>query len=333
MEPPASFGPYYASEVGAIDGAVERALHEGSNPRLLEAMRHYPLAKGKRLRPFTAMTVARAIGGEVISAQARPYAVALELIHNFTLVHDDIMDGDLVRKGLPAVHAKWDEATAINAGDALHARAFELIADLQIPEQGLRTLVRETAAMVRQIGEGQQFDVEFERRRDVTEAEYLHMIEYKTALMYKMAARGGTIIGGGSDKQIEALTSWGNTLGVGFQIRDDVLNLTADPTKFQKEIGADVRGAKQTIIAIAARDRMDVGQQASFDRAFGNAKATPSQIHDAIAVLQQCGAIEYAQQKARKCVADAHALLSVVPEGPHKEHLHHLVRLFVERTH
>ncbi len=333
MDAPPTFEPSYAAEVSAIDAAVEAALQEGTNPRLLEAMRHYPLAKGKRLRPFTAMTVARAIGGEGVAPRTRPYAVALELVHNFTLVHDDIMDQDLVRKGLPAVHAKWDEATAINAGDALHARAFELIADLQVAEPSLRLLVRETAAMVRQIGEGQQFDVEFERRRDVSEAEYLHMIEYKTALMYKMAARGGCIIAGGSTAQVEALTAWGNTLGVGFQIRDDVLNLTADPRTFQKEIGADIRGAKQTIIAIAARERMDPSQGSSFAAAFGNSAATPAQVRAAIDVLHQCGAIEYAQAKARQCVADAHSLLVAVPPGVHKDHLSHLVRLFVERTH
>ncbi|MDG6219927.1 MAG: polyprenyl synthetase family protein, partial [Candidatus Thermoplasmatota archaeon] len=173
-------------------------------PVLQEAMRHYPAAGGKRLRPVMAIVACSAVGGD--DQKALPYALALEITHNFTLIHDDLMDKDDLRRGRKAVHVLWGDATAINSGDALFALAFKLLAKLDTSHQDFLELLQDFATMVQGIAEGQQLDMDFEKRKEVSEEEYRVMVEKKTALMFQYAAKGGAIIGGGSREQIDAMS-------------------------------------------------------------------------------------------------------------------------------
>ena len=161
--------------ISTIDEALDEALKLGEQPKLLEAMRHLPIAGGKRLRPALVMLITEAVDGD--SARSLPFGISLEIIHNFTLVHDDIMDQDDLRRGVKTVHNVYGQSSAINAGDALLARAFEILTTIELENDKLLNLIHEVARMVRQLGEGQQSDLDFEDQLEITADEYLGMIE------------------------------------------------------------------------------------------------------------------------------------------------------------
>ena len=215
------------------------------------ARRHEPPLQGrrKRLRAMLPMLVGQAVGrgheGHYV------LGACIEIIHNFTLVHDDIMDQDPVRRGLKAVHVEFDDSTAINAGDAMLALSFEMLADSShIEDEQLRPLVRSIGEMVRRVSEGQQEDFEFEERDTVSEEDYMAMIEGKTSAMFQMCARTGAIIAGASDEVVETMSEWGLMLGLCFQIMDDVIDLRSDTATLGKTSGSDISSGKRTIIAL-----------------------------------------------------------------------------------
>ena len=163
------------NRINSVNLALKTALDIGESDKLRKAVSHIPMAGGKRLRPILAM-----LSGDAISNSGEkviPFGVALEIIHSFTLLHDDVMDKDDLRRGVATVHVLFDEATAINAGDVLFARAFETLTTTDVSDAVLRVLVREVAEAVRNIGEGQQMDKDFENSGDITETDYLKMIE------------------------------------------------------------------------------------------------------------------------------------------------------------
>lgn len=312
-----------------VNKELSSLLDVGDQPTLKDAMMHTPMSGGKRLRPMIAMLVADTVSGQ--GKKAMPFGLTLEVVHNFTLVHDDIMDKDDFRRGIPTVHKKWDEATAINAGDALFARAIEILAMTDTTPEVFHELVNLVASMVRRIGEGQQWDMEFENRDDVTEDEYLKMIERKTALMFMTGAKGGTLIAGGTKDQAEAMWEYGRHIGIGFQIRDDWLNLAADPTKFKKPIGGDLRSAKKTIIWIHATANSTKEQLAPVLEVFGNQDATKQQVDMAILALKDIGSLDYAQRKAEEHASRAREMLLTIPDNEHRSCLEQLIAYMVER--
>jgi geranylgeranyl diphosphate synthase, type I len=310
-----------------VNSALEKALSVGDQKTLREAMMHLPMSGGKRMRPMLAILVADAISGS--GKKAMPLGLALEIIHNFTLVHDDIMDKDDFRRGVPTVHKKWDEPTAINAGDALFARAIEVLSTLDAPLPAFREIVHDVACMVRQIGEGQQWDMEFETQKKVTEAQYIKMIERKTALMFMTGAKGGAMIGLGTDEQVKAMWEYGRNLGIGFQIHDDWLNLAGDPKEFQKPIGGDLLRGKKTIIMLHAIGTMTKAQLAPVMKIYGKEKATKVSLGAAIKALAP--ALEYAHKTALAHAAKAVQMLEVLPDSEHKQLLKALALYAVER--
>jgi geranylgeranyl diphosphate synthase type I len=312
-----------------VNVALARELAVGEQKTLKEAMMHLPMSGGKRMRPMLALLVADAVSGS--ARRAMPLALALEIIHNFTLVHDDIMDKDDFRRGVPTVHKMWDEATAINAGDALFARAIEVLSTLDAPMTVFREVIHDVACMVRQIGEGQQWDMEFEKQKKVTEEDYLKMIERKTALMFMTGAKGGALIGGGTEEQVKAMWEYGKHLGVGFQIHDDWLNLMGNPKEFQKPIGGDLLRGKKTIIVLHAFATMSKKELAPVMKGFGKEKASKAVLAAAIKALAP--SLKYAQDKAREHGNMAVALLKVLPDSEFKATLKDLAIYAVERRH
>src|SRR5438552_11288121 len=233
-----------------VDAALAETFTDVVPPHLREAAAWYPDAGGKRLRPVMAMLACEATGGR--SEDALPIALAVELVHNFSLVHDDIMDRDATRRGRATVHVKWDEPTAVLAGDVLSARAFEVLA--RIEDAGAH---REAAALlshaVLQLCEGQALDMAFERRSDVTPEEYLDMIRGKTAVLFEAATRGGALASRRRTPEAErALTEFGLAFGMAFQIADDLLDVTSDAKTLGKPWGSDVRAGKRTLVVLDA---------------------------------------------------------------------------------
>ena len=307
----------------AINKAIENYLYEKEPSNLYEAVKYLPFAGGKRLRPLIACLACEAVGGNFVNAL--PLAVALELIHTFTLVHDDIMDKDEERRGMPAVHVKFGESTAILAGDTLFAKAFEVasaIKDAEIAKKILRNL----AIMAKEICEGQQLDIEFEEMEYVEESQFLEMIEKKTARMFEQAAMGGAIVGRGKKEEIEALQKYGLNLGMAFQIWDDCLDVIGKD--IGKPVGSDIREGKKTLLYIYAYEKAENKEWLKY---YGKEDANDEEVQKIIKFFEEIGAIEYAKEKAREYSKKAIDALKILPESEAKKELIKLSEFAIER--
>ena len=210
---------------------------------------HYVFANGgKRIRPVLLLLACKTVGGRV--RDALPAAVAIELLHNFTLVHDDIMDKATSRRGRPTVHTKWDQSTAILVGDELMALAYRSL--LQTKSARLHAIADTFTQAFVEVCEGQGLDKEFETQRRVSLPRYLTMIEQKTAKVISAAAEIGALVGRGTVRQVTALQRYGLHLGRAFQVQDDLLDVVADEAKFGKTVGRDIVSGKKTYLLIRA---------------------------------------------------------------------------------
>ncbi len=307
----------YKGRVEKINDYIMHSLDAIENKRLNAAMAHYPQAGGKRLRPLLATISCEAVGGRWNAAL--PFGAALELVHNFTLVHDDIMDNDETRRGIKTVHAQYGVPEAILAGDALFARAFELIPDCDTHDDRLVTLVDIAAKAVRLLAEGQQMDMDFEGRKAVKDNEYMKMIELKTAVLYSAAAQGGAVVGEATDQEEDALKEYGRLVGLGFQIWDDILDLTSDQKTFGKPVLNDIRNGKKTLIVISALEDLHDTEREVLFKALGHKNATPEQLVAARDVLDRAGAIDHATDVANGLIKEAKDKLSVLKDSKHKK--------------
>ncbi len=317
------------SRKAKINRELEKALAVGDNETLRGAMKHYPLAGGKRLRPLLSYLVAEAISGN--GEPTVPYGVGLEIIHNFTLVHDDIMDRSDLRRGIVSVHKKYNTPTAIIAGDALFALAFENICNLQIDDALLRIIVNDTALAVREVAEGQQMDMEFEKKHDVAVRDYLNMIDKKTSRLYFAAARSGAIIGRGTLEQIKAMGELGYLMGIGFQIWDDVLDLEGEEEKTGKPFGGDIREGKRTLMVVYGMNELRGEDRKTFSSILGNSKASRKSIQETVSLLHKCGAVSYAKNFALEYVREAKEKTTVLKSSEAKELLMELIDYTVRR--
>jgi geranylgeranyl diphosphate synthase type I len=238
---------------------------------LYEASRHLPFAGGKRIRPFLAMISCESLSGDI--QKVLPFAAGLELMHNFTLVHDDIMDHSMLRRKLPTVHVKFGEPTAILSGDLLFAKSFEAILNTSVDYSILKQLQQDFINCIIAICEGQQLDVGFEKQKTVTEQIYLDMISKKTGALFELSSKGGGVIGGGNTKEITALKTYGMALGLAFQIWDDYLDMSSNTTTLGKDIGNDIRNGKKTLIAVHCLSQVTGKEKQLLDNIFGNRNA------------------------------------------------------------
>jgi len=304
---------------GAIGGLLPVVRPEG----LYQAGRHLVDAGGKRLRPSMLLLAAEAVGAN--PGPLIPAAVSIELIHNFTLIHDDIMDNAVLRRGKKAVHVIWGVSGAILAGDTLYSKAFQILA--AVPGETSRVLASmdKMSQTCTAICEGQWLDLEFEQKERVTEIEYLEMIEKKTGVLYGASAWIGAMLGGASQDQVEALEEFGRLTGMGFQIQDDVLDLCVPASVLGKKRGGDLVEGKKTLIMI---DAMSKGIDLEI---FGKGQASTEEIDEAIAVLESAGSIEYARRRAAELVGNGKRELMAVPDSPVKSLLLELADYMISR--
>lgn len=229
-----------------IDKSIKRVL-KGYQPRTLFVPAEYILSLGgKRLRPLLTLMAADLFGKnpeEVIDA-----ALAVEIFHNFSLVHDDLMDKADLRRGYPTVHQKWSDNSAILSGDALVIEAYKYIA--KVPEKVLSDILHLFSSTAMEICEGQQYDMDFEQRLDVTEEEYIEMIRLKTAVLVGCALKIGAIIAGAPAKDADSIYQFGINIGLAFQLKDDLLDVYGDTKTFGKKIGGDILCNKKTFLLI-----------------------------------------------------------------------------------
>lgn len=324
---------YMAQRLGPVNAFLLQAVADGHHPKVLEAIAYYPSAGGKRLRPILAVAAADAVS-EGAGERALPYGCALELVHNFTLVHDDVMDRDAMRRGRPTLHNVFGEAAAINAGDVLFALAFEVIAGLEVGGETLRTLLSETARTVFEIGEGQQWDMDFERvdPASLGEGDYLRMIEFKTARLFEQAARGGARIAGADERVAQELGHYARDMGIAFQIWDDYIDIYADAKERGKDVGSDIRRGKRTVMALHMLQNASADDRAAFLRAFGVEDVTDGDVAQAVRAMERTGSIQHARHLAEKYATRAEDHLGALPPSEHREFLRALIYHMITRS-
>jgi geranylgeranyl diphosphate synthase type II len=238
---------YSVAELSAqIQNAIESIAYPTNAPRLFDPVRYTLQAGGKRLRPLLALMAANLYTDDL--SKAITPAIGLEMYHNFTLLHDDVMDHAEERRGRATVHVKWDENTAILSGDAMQGLAYQLVATA--PARCLKQVLDLFTQTNIEICEGQQLDMDFESRTSVTVDEYLLMIRLKTAVLLGCALKTGALIGGATEVEAQKLYEVGVDLGLAFQLQDDWLDCWGDPATFGKKIGGDIANNKKTFLLI-----------------------------------------------------------------------------------
>ncbi len=238
-----------------------------AEPELLYAPIAYSLSGGgKRLRPMLLLLAAELFGEEVPGAL--PAAAAVEVFHNFTLLHDDIMDNAAVRRGKPSVHAKWGPNVAILSGDAMLICAYRLLQG--VPAERLPQVLAVFNRMALEVCEGQQYDMDFERRLKVSVVEYMHMIELKTSVLLAGAVEIGALLGGASEEDCRRLRRFAIELGLAFQLQDDLLDSYGDE-RLGKAIGGDILEGKKTYLMITAMSRADEPTREELRRTYADA--------------------------------------------------------------
>jgi len=325
-----------------VNDAIQRELPVDEPEQLYEASRYLMDAGGKRLRPTMLLLAAEAIADVApLSTDYRAFptvegdeidvmraAVGIETIQSFTLIHDDIMDDDDLRRGVPAVHREYDLSTAILAGDTLFSKAFEYMLDTGADAERSVAATKRLAQTCTEICEGQSFDIDFETREEVTTDEYLNMVELKTAVLYAASASIPAQLMGAEDA-VEPLYGYGLDVGRAFQIQDDLLDLTTPSEKLGKQRGSDLVEEKQTIITLHARQQgVDIEGLVETDSVEA---VTESEIDDAVAELEAAGSIQFARETAHDLIASGKERLEVLPDNEPRRLLEEIADYLVER--
>ena len=241
-----------------IDRELSKIDLSGISSELVQPMRFSLNAKAKRLRPILVLLVGENLGAS--RKNLMPTALAIEIMHTFTLVHDDIMDNDTIRRGQQTVHVKWNVNTAILTGDALMALAFRTL--MQTKSERLDQIGTHFSQAMLEICDGQAFDLAYEKYEEIDLTDYLNMIAHKTGRLLGLACQLAAIIAGASPKVVNNLYLFGLELGQAFQIQDDLLELTADQAEMGKSLGSDLTAGKKTFPIIMALNELPAGQRA-----------------------------------------------------------------------
>lgn len=249
---------------------------------------------GKRLRPILTLMTADLCGGNF--KDALDSAMAIEVFHNFSLVHDDIMDDAPLRRGKTTVHEKWDVNTGILSGDAMLINSYQFFESYP-PEifKKLTSLFTKTAI---EVCEGQQYDVDFESRDDVTIPEYLKMIEYKTAVLVAAAMKMGAIIANATEHDTEAIYEFGKNLGIAFQLQDDYLDAFGDPETFGKQVGGDIIENKKTFLFLKSLEYAEKEQREGLLHLYSlKPEDSGTKVETVKSIFVESGAVEEAKRK------------------------------------
>jgi geranylgeranyl diphosphate synthase, type I len=315
-----------------VDAFIDEILTPRRPKILYEASRHLVLAGGKRLRPFLTLKACEAVGGDPM--KAIPYAAAFEILHNFTLVHDDVMDNDPLRRGAPTVHTRWGVPMAICAGDLLFAKVFEAMAvyaPKNLSAKRVNACIAKATEATIELCEGQVLDVSFPNTEDVSEEDYITMVGGKTSALFKACAEVGAIVGGGKARQVNALGRFAWDAGIAFQIMDDYLGATADEKTLGKPVGSDIREGKKTIIMIHALRKAKPKQRERILAVLGNHSASKQEIEEVNRLLVEIGSVEYALKKGDKYIESAKRHFNKLSDSGAKSDLFALVDYFTAR--
>ena len=270
---------------------------KGNPTQLYDAASYLIVNGGKRLRPFMVMKSCEILGGKL--KDAMPAACAVEMIHNFTLVHDDIMDNDEMRHGVPTVHKKFGIPIAILAGDVLFSKAYQILSNSNLPSKATNELVSRLAKACVDVCEGQLLDIKMaETKKIPSQANYIKMIEKKTSSLFDVSCSMGAICAKAKQRDITKLSTFGKNLGIAFQITDDLIGVLGDPRMTKKPVGNDLREGKKSLPIVLAITKSKGNDKKTILKTFGNAKATKKDIEKAIDSIRALGIEKIVRKQA-----------------------------------
>ncbi len=313
--------------------AVNRYLGEtlsGSPRELYDAAGHLIANGGKRLRPYMVVKSCQILGGR--KSDAMPAAGAVEMVHNFTLVHDDIMDNDDVRHGVPTVHRKFGMPVAILAGDVLFSKAYRDIAGSGLPAEAVVRLVARLAAACVDVCEGQLLDIRMaDEKKLPSQRRYVTMVRKKTAALFEVSCSMGAICAAGSPRDVGNMASFGRNLGIAFQITDDLIGVMGDPKITKKPVGNDIREGKKSLPILMAVRRSGGKDREAILGAFGNPGASQDELERAVGAIRRLGIEQDVRDEALKYASKAEGSLAGY-SGPARDGLAALLDFVVRRS-
>ncbi len=312
-----------------VDERLVQVVTGVDPPRLYDAARYVLAGGGKRLRPVLVVLSADVFGADI--DRALPAALAVETFHNFTLVHDDIMDDADERRGRPAVHRKWDVNTAILVGDYLLSLSYETLAQSQ--EDRLQELLKTFHRMVARLCEGQMLDAEFESRDSVDIDGYFEMIDRKTGALLSACMEMGGIVGGASAEMLGVLAEAGRFLGRAFQVRDDLLDVTAEDERWGKTVGGDLVQGKRTYLLLKALEVLDGDERRWFQRNVLGGGLPVDMIGEARRRMREAGITNEAAKLVGELTERARASLERLPQSAGLDVLDALFARMASRLH
>jgi geranylgeranyl diphosphate synthase type I len=322
---------YILEKYGAlVNRQIEKYIPRTGEPATL----HRPVWElldrgGKRFRPALTLLFCEAVGGRVRKALAT--AAAVEILHNMTLIHDDIEDQSELRRGKPCIHIMFGLPTAINSGDAMLIKVFEAVADSPLDAAARNELIQRFAERAFQITRGQALEFELNSRESFTEKDVIKVLQNKTSALVALACEAGAVVGGAKKSQLSTATTFGESIGVGFQIMDDLLNVTGDVNKYGKEIGGDIREGKRTIMAAHLAKSASEEDRKRFKALLGKSTISQEEISQAIDLYKKYGSLDYAKKIANEYIEDGLRALKKLPESDAKEALDSIARFLVQR--
>ena len=316
----------------AIEVEMEKVMPRDKRPAEVYSLLWEILDRGgKRFRPALCLLCCQAVGGK--TEKAMPAAAAIELFHNLTLIHDDIEDNSLLRRGKPCLHIEYGIPLALNAGDGLFMMNWNSLLRMRLSAVQTLELQRILTMAYSRVMEGQGMELSWRREEewDIKGKDYLEMAERKTGALIGAACEAGAYIGGGTLMQRRGLKRFGEEIGVAFQIQDDILNLTGEEKKYKKEIGGDITEGKRTLIVIDALEKIRNSERRKLHEVLSSGTRDKRMLAWAISTLERNGSIGKAQMLAKQLAMKAKKELKVLPQSPAKEKLMELANFLVDR--
>lgn len=318
----------YSEYKKAIESYLEQLPIDQQPHSLYDPIHYIISAGGKRIRPMLTLLSCEAAGGSF--RQAVYAGVAIELLHTFTLVHDDIMDNADSRRCIPTIHRKWDNNVAILAGDALLCIAYRtLLCTKSSNIQKIASLFTEGVLVV---CEGQAYDKDFEIRKRVRVSEYMMMIAKKTAKLIAVSTEIGALIGEGNTKSVNALREYGLLIGRAFQIQDDLLDVFAEDKKFGKNLGGDLQEGKKTFLLLEGLRRAKGKDKLLLENVIKNKGVSRKQINLYRKIYEETGTLEAARKQIAKDTENAKKQLSLLPSSDARSMLFWFTDILMNRT-
>lgn len=318
----------------AVERTLNKLLPAGTRPLpLTQASKHLIRAGGKRLRPCLTLACCEVVGGK--AENILEAAAAFELLHTFSLIHDDIMDHSDLRRGVKTVHRIWGEPMAILAGDALFAKVFEALsmnaARMGLEGRKVTELFRMVSRASFELSRGQAMDMLFSQRHTLKEEEYVEMVSLKTGALMQASAASGALLGGGTPSQVQRLGEYGKNLGIAFQIQDDILGLVGEEDKLGKPVGSDLVEGKRTLVISFALEVLKGEERRKLLGILGNPSATREEVEKVISLLEERGVLEKTRKRAMEFSERARKLLRGFKRSEALTFLEELTEFVIER--